>query len=351
MFTRMIEEDLSDMDIESKLKSWNKKTITKSELEGLLGIHSDEKLSPIISDAQRSGLLSPVKSSGTNGNRTYPIFLKYRLSMTTDNSDSLREIALLHPAITNSGYLQKRPDIFREHSAALHRLSTYLFRTNPSIRVSRKERSFEVFGEEKLLDDSSFKRLLDALGLTADKLYYYDTPEYCFNDYIPARKDDLTLLICENKDIWFNIRRRMYEDGAREIFGVPIDGVVYGCGNKVSQLGALEAYTGFLGAQEVQYLYWGDIDRAGLNIYVSLLRNNPNASLKLFKEAYVEMLRLAEGREMPKSEDHRERMEDYQEMLSRFPEQDRERLLEYIARNERVPQEIITYEGLLKYMR
>ena len=115
-------------------------------------------------------------------------------------------------------------------------------------------------------------------------------------------------------------------------FGVPIDGVVYGCGNKVSQLGALEAYTGFLGAQEVQYLYWGDIDRAGLNIYVSLLRNNPNASLKLFKEAYVEMLRLAEGREMPKSEDHRERMEDYQEMLSRFPEQDRERLLEYIAK-------------------
>ena len=71
MFTRMIEEDLSDMDIESKLKSWNKKTITKSELEGLLGIHSDEKLSPIISDAQRSGLLSPVKSSGTNGKRRF----------------------------------------------------------------------------------------------------------------------------------------------------------------------------------------------------------------------------------------------------------------------------------------
>ena len=350
-YSILTEEAASDMDIESKLKTWRKKTITKPELEDLLGIHSDEKLYQIVSNARITGILLPMKASGTNGNLAFPISLKYKVSLTADNSDALREIALLHPAITSSGYLQKRPEVYREHSASLRKLSAYLFQTIPSVRISRKERSFEIFGEEKLLDNPSVKRLLDTLGLTADRLCYYDTPEYCFNDYIPARKDDLTLLICENKDIWFNIRRRMYEDGAREIFGVPIDGVVYGCGNKVSQLGALEAYTGFLGAQEVQYLYWGDIDRAGLNIYVSLLRNNPNANLKLFKEAYAEMLRLAEGREMPKSEDHRERMEDYQEMLSRFPERDRGRLLEYIARNERVPQEIITYEGLLKYMR
>ena len=63
------------------------------------------------------------------------------------------------------------------------------------------------------------------------------------------------------------------------------------------------------------------------------------------------MLRLAKSREMPKSEDHRERMEDYQQVLTQFPERDRELLLEYLSGNERVPQEIITYEGLLKFMR
>ena len=263
------------MDIESKLKTWRKKTITKPELEDLLGIHSDEKLYQIVSNARITGILLPMKASGTNGNLAFPISLKYKVSLTADNSDALREIALLHPAITSSGHLQKRPEVYREHSAALHKLSAYLFQTIPSVRISRKERSFEIFGEEKLLDNPSVKRLLDTLGLTADRLCYYDTPEYCFNDYIPARKDRMTLLICENKDIWFNIRRRMYEDRAGEIFEVPIDGVVYGSGNKVSQAGALEAYSDFLGAQEVQYLYWGDIDRAGLNIYVSLLRNNP----------------------------------------------------------------------------
>lgn len=342
---------MSKTDIESKLKSWRKKMITKAELEDLLGIHSDEKLYQIVFDAKNSGMLFPVTASGTNGNRAFPIFLKYRIALAADHSADLREISLLHPAITNSGYLQKKPEVYREHHDALHKLSAYLFRTTPSVWISRKERSFELFGEEKMLDNPSFRKLLDTLGFTAEKLCYYDTPEYCFHDYIPARKDNMTLLICENKDIWFNIRRRMYESGAGEIFGAAIDGVVYGGGNKVSRTGALEAYTRFLGTQEVQYLYWGDIDRAGLNIYVSLLRNNPGTRLKLFTEAYREMLRLAEGRVMPKSEDRRERIEDYQQVLARFPEQDRERLLEYLARNERVPQEIVTYEGLLCYMR
>ena len=73
--------------------------------------------------------------------------------------------------------------------------------------VSRKERSFEIFEQEKILDDSSIKSLIKSLGITQDDLCFYDTPEYCFHDYIPQKKNNMVLLICENKDIWFNIRR------------------------------------------------------------------------------------------------------------------------------------------------
>jgi hypothetical protein len=160
----------------------------------------------------------------------------------------------------------------------------------------------------------------------------------------------MTLLICENKDIWFNIRRMMFEEHARELFGTRIDGVVYGCGNKISGKGALTSYTRFIGS-EVKYLYWGDIDRAGLNIFLSTVRANPDMDLALFIPAYEEMLRLAQGRTIPDSADARERMDDYTEIYGRVQQELRASFERSIQENQRIPQEIITYAFLKNNMR
>lgn len=339
------------MIIETKLKAWNKKTISLSELGSILHIGSDAELCNLVSDAVNSEILTPVKSSGTNGNRVYPLYLKYRITIAEDYSDVLPEIAMLHPAINKSGYLNSRPGMYVKFRTQLQKLNTYLFRTQSKIFVSKKERSFAIFGEEKQLEDSAFRGLLDRLGLTSDALRYYETPEYCFNDYIPQRKDRMVLLILENKDIWFNIRRRMYEDGAFEILGALIDGAVYGAGNRVSEVGALSEYTRFMGAEAVKYLYWGDIDRAGLNIFLSLSKNNPGTDIRLFVPAYAEMLHLAESREIPDSDDHRERMGNYEDIYALFSDEDKKQMIKLIEDNKRLPQEIINYESLLKMMR
>lgn len=339
------------MNIETRLKSWSKKTISKSELETLLHTSSDAELYNLVSEAVEKSVLSPVKSSGTNGNRIYPIYLKYRLTVTEDYSETLADIALLHPSITKTGYLQSKPELYLKYKNQLQKLNRYLFHTFPSVQVSKKERSFEIFDEEKQLEDNSFRSLLERLGLTAGVLGYYNTPEYCFNDFIPERKTQMTLLICENKDIWFNIRRRMFEDSSRSIFGVHIDGVIYGSGNKISEAGALSAYTQFMKADNVQYIYWGDIDRAGLNIYLSLVKNNPDLHIQLFTPAYEEMLRLAETRDIPDSTDHRERVQDYEPIYKLFSDEMRCCIEGYIDANKRIPQEIISYETLLTIMR
>ena len=333
------------------LQSWKKKTISKSELESLLHTNSDAELCNLVSDAVDKGLLSPVKTSGTNGNRAYPIYLKYRITIAEDYTEALSAILLLHPAIIKSGYLQAKPELYLKYETQFQKLNHYLFQTQTTTFVSKKERSFAIFDEEKQLDDNSFRGLLERLGLTAEVLRYYDTPEYCFNDYIPERKAQMTLLICENKDIWFNIRRRMYEDSARDIFGVRIDGVVYGSGNKISEHGALSAYTQFMGADSVRYYYWGDIDRAGLNIFMSLVKNNPQLDIQLFTPAYEKMLQLAEMRNIPDSSDHRERNRNYEHIYGCFSEELRHRLSDYIDVNKRIPQEIINYEELLEVMR
>lgn len=335
-----------------KLKKYGKKTISKTDLETLFAASSDEDLFGIISVLSEQQILFPIKSSKTNGNRLYPIYLKYKVSLPQDTYESeLKEMSALHPLLQSNGYLQSKPEEYKKYRLQLQKLDRYLFyRSENEISISRKERSFEIFDEEKTLDDKTFCALLERIGITADTLAFYDTPEYCFNDYIPDRKAQMTLLICENKDIWFNIRRMMFENNATNIFDTHIDGVVYGCGNKVSGMGALTTYTEFIGS-EVTYLYWGDIDRAGLNIFLSAVRANPNIDIKLFVPAYEEMLRLAQTRNIPDSDDERNRIEDYSQIFDLVDQNLRNLFEQSIQNNKRIPQEIITYAFLKENMR
>ena len=335
-----------------KLKKYSKKMISKMDLETLFAASSDEELFGIISVLSEHKILSPIKNSKTNGNRLYPIYLKYKVSLPQDTYESeLKDISALHPLLQSNGYLQSKPEEYKKYRLQLQKLDRYLFyRSENEISISRKERSFEIFDEEKTLDDKTFCALLERIGITPNALAFYDTPEYCFNDYIPDRKAQMTLLICENKDIWFNIRRMMFENNATNIFDIPIDGVVYGCGNKVSGMGALTTYTEFIGS-EVKYLYWGDIDRAGLNIYLSAVRANPNIDIKLFVPAYEEMLRLAQTRNIPDSDDERNRIEDYSQIFALVNQNLRTIFEQSIQNNKRIPQEIITYAFLKENMR
>ena len=335
-----------------KLKKYAKKTISKTDLETLFAVSSDEELFGIISVLSEQQILSPIKSSKTNGNRLYPIYLKYKVSFPQDTYEAeLKEISALHPLLQSNGYLQSKPEEYKKYRFLLQKLDRYLFcRSENTISISRKERSFEIFDEEKALDDKTFCALLERIEITADTLAFYDTPEYCFNDYIPDRKAQMTLLICENKDIWFNIRRMMFENNATNIFDTHIDGVVYGCGNKVSGMDALTSYTEFIGS-EVKYLYWGDIDRAGLNIYLSAVRANPNINIKLFVRAYEEMLRLAQTKNIPDSDDERNRIEDYSQIFGLVDQNLRTLFEQSIQNNKRIPQEIITYAFLKENMR
>ena len=335
-----------------KLKKYGKKTISKMDMETVFATSSDEELFEIISALSEKQILFPIKSSKTNGNRLYPIYLKYKVSLPQDTYESeLKEISALHPLLQSNGYLQSKPAEYKKYRFLLQKLDRYLFcRSVNEISISRKERSFEIFDEEKALDDKTFCALLERIGITPNALAFYDTPEYCFNDYIPDRKAQMTLLICENKDIWFNIRRMMFENNATNIFDAHIDGVVYGCGNKVSGISALTSYTEFIGS-EVKYLYWGDIDRAGLNIYLSAVRANPNIDIKLFVPAYEEMLRLAQTKNIPDSDDERDRIEDYSQIFDLVDQNLRNLFEQSIQNNKRIPQEIITYAFLKENMR
>ena len=338
------------MDIKAKLQRFGKRTITLEELSSVTNTVSSDvrNLYTRIQEVCELGYIEPVKNSGKNGNISYPLYKKYRILVKEEaDNETIDEIRKLHPLLLRSGYLSANPLEFQKNRAVIECLSAYLFGDKDVTFISRKERSFEIFGHEKTLDDSMVKALLRKLQITESELRFYDTPEYCFHDYIPVRKDHMMLLICENKDIWFNIRRRMFEDGVKGLFGIPIDGVVYGEGNKVSdRTGALEEYVKFMGEPDVKFLYWGDIDREGFDIFRRTKDANDMLDISLFVPGYKKMIERAKNIELEDSPSSKKQGMRFDDLINDFSDDERNFLTDIFENNKLIPQEIISYKYL-----
>lgn len=338
------------MDIRNKLLAYGKRNITLEDLAIMLkgGIADTAVLFDMVSQLVNDMIMEPVKSSGHNGNRKYPMFKKYRILIKEESSaETEKQIRQLHPALLKSGYLSLHVQEYLKYKEVIDCLNTFLFSRKMEEPISRKERSFEIFGREKVLDDPDVKSLLRRVEITDSDLGFYDTPEYCFHDYIPERKSNLTLLICENKDIWFNIRRCMFEDHFKSLFGMPIDGVVYGNGNKVShKQGALAEYVRFMGNPNVTFLYWGDIDREGFDIFRRTREANASLEIELFLPGYRKMIEKAQSICLEDSASSKKEGVSFEELFKGFSAEEQIFLNRVLEDNKLIPQEIIPYTVL-----
>lgn len=334
---------------EKLLISYGKKRIPLRELLTLLGDNAADP-EAAFSDVEalvKCGLLRPVAAGGTNGNRKYPLFLRYHICAEKTLPEEIRgEMNLLHPMLQKTGYLELHPDKYLKFRTELQQLSRFLFSDGKREPVSRKERSFSIFYREKVMDQAEMKSLLKCLGITEGELCFYDTPEYCFHDYIRRRGDSLVLLICENKDVWFDLRQLMAEDGLFSIFGQKIDGVVYGEGNRVAErTGSLQEYVRFMGNPSVRFYYWGDIDREGFVIYERAVQANPDLSIALFTGGYRKMLKEAVKIGLDRMQKSASGRIEYQDVRGLFSEplggREEDLLQEALQQNLLIPQEII----------
>ncbi|HBN11488.1 MAG TPA: hypothetical protein DD392_06010 [Ruminococcus sp.] len=339
------------MNIKEKLKKHNKKTISLEEIKDFCKTTETSEIYPIVTDLYNSKNLVPVKSSGVNGNKKYPMYIKYKIVFYDNTVETEQEIGVLHPLLLKNGYLKNHIDKYVKYRKEIQDLNSFLFQNNDlSVFVSKKERSFEIFNEEKMLENSEFLNMLAKIGINEYTLAFYNTPEYCFHDYIPLKKDEMTILILENKDIWFNLRRMMFEESSSVIFGTKIDGVLYGEGKKIAGKNYLSQYCEYMNCRNIRFLYWGDIDREGLNIYCSLLRNSGLCNISLFVPAYEKMLELSLTKIIPDSNDKRNIMEDYNDIISSISPDYQKILKKSLEDNKRIPQEIINFKWLKEHM-
>lgn len=331
-----------------------KKTVSREELMRISRSNSDRELHEMVKQLELEGVLRPFKKKGsTNGNVIYPVADRYHVIIKDNFEDILPDMRLLHPSILSNGYLMRNKEKYRKHKKNIDMLSDYLYRVARSDeriykeKISKKSRSFAIFGREKVIENekgTGIQSLLNALGFNGETLLYYETPANDFVNFIPVRFPGAVILICENKDIFYDFRRLMFEHEKKFFWGREIDGVVFGSGWAIASDCVLTEFTEFLGLGEVEYLYCGDIDREGLKIYESLCKANPGIRIALFTELYQAMANASQ--KLPYiefSDDKRDMDYDFTDILYVFKEEQRNVIKSCIEQNRRIPQEILDY--------
>lgn len=327
------------------------KVITETELQKLSREKDYQLFHGEVERMVEQGLLSPVKVSGKNG-RIPPLFNKYRIvKPKEDFTEYLESIRRLNPRLNISEYI-KRPELYKKHRELVEGISHYLWHHAELLKepMSRKERSFSIWGREKLIDENFalVREVLRFSHLGEDYLNYYDTPEPFF-EYIHSQSPEMSALILENKDTWFTFRKLMQFTGKNVIAGQALDMLIYGEGNKITKIGALEDYArGMLNrqaGQTIRFLYFGDLDREGIRLFFRTREANPGLSIEPFAPLYLLMLQLAQGRKMPASMDKRDipvAIEDFAQGLGCDPAE----ILNLLNQGFYIPQEIINYQIL-----
>lgn len=292
----------------------------------------------------RSGKIRPLKASGKNG-KTPALYREYWLTEEKrEDQELVNELKFgLAPSISIDYYLS-HPEIYRQERQWVKLLSDYL--KNEKEKTLREEsfneRSFEIWNREKFLTREQGKRILKHCGIALDKLNMYQTAEPLAY-YSHTRKTPQNLLILENKDTFYSMRRHLL-DGSDTILGVKIGTLIYGAGK-----GILRSFEDFelcvepyMNASENTIYYFGDLDYEGIGIYEKLAQMcREKREILPFRPAYEVMLQKA-GRvkTLPDTKEQQNR-NIRQEFFRCFEKEQKDEMLRILEGEKYIPQEIL----------
>jgi len=343
--------------IKKTLLKWPKKTIYLKELAGILGRGKSDGYEDFYSDVMslvKEDVLSPIRGSGTNGMNPS---LENRYRVNRHNLpviDELKgELLKLHVKL-KIAYYQNHIDEYLKDREVVLAFDAFFSGGSLPDKIERRELAFMLFYDEKALDPStpSYK-VLNRLGLNLNRDFN------CFDrrlpvTYFPFSQRAQKVLIVENLTPFYDLflifrkMRKDFESLGKDAAGpfkehsqevasqMPFDALALGNGNHI--VSAFEFFHDlFDRATDIDYFYWGDVDGAGLNIYLSLREQYPDFRIRLWEEAYEAMLTGGQWRA------DKSRLGEHPSVA---PDPCLERLLSVVKESKAIPQEILRFSIL-----
>lgn len=270
-----------------------------------------------------------------------------------ESETALREqIVQLDPRLWMNGWLLSHPGAFTLYERELRGIDAALQEGELPGDLTRRQLAYKMGGNEKFFEyGADGHKLLRAMGAD-DLIGHRLVPKADMLYHVPRRRKSMKILVTENLDPWLDVRDLMYEDGRSLILGERVHGVVLGGGNPVIENNRLSGLLETLGAETIEVLYWGDIDRAGLNL-LQRLQAMLEGRYKVtpFMPAYRLMLERAMERYPDPDQNERTTQEnvevqDFSSMLEDLSDEQAAYFSSIIQKCGLIPQEILTKQDL-----
>lgn len=325
----------------------------------------DDRKAGIVETLVDNGILKPMATSDRRMISGRMVPMRYSLDLTAledDQSENLSHaIDMLDLRIRQNRptFFYEHPVLFKEFQSDLELLSKWLGSERTRSRnVTRKERSYEIWGDEKHLTKThkgsrSLEALLSSdLKLDADALLNtWDTVSPDFVSYILPGEG--FVIVSENKDFYSDMEDVLVANGRVDILGKTVRGVITGNGwasggTKFSDFRTRRNVT----ANDL--LYVGDIDIDGIGI---LQRFESLFGESMFKEIYELMLSLhirrrEAGLPLNTYSEKQNRSIDIAKITKRIDPNLIDEFADCLESRIRIPQEILTrpiLESLISY--
>lgn len=270
-----------------------------------------------------------------------------------ESETALREqIVQLDPRLWMNGWLLSHPGAFTLYERELRGIDAALQEGELPGDLTRRQLAYKMGGNEKFFEyGADGHKLLRAMGAD-DLIGHRLVPKADMLYHVPRRRKSMKILVTENLDPWLDVRDLMYEDGRSLILGERLHGVVLGGGNPVIENNRLSGLLETLGAETIEVLYWGDIDRAGLNL-LQRLQAMLEGRYKVtpFMPAYRLMLERAMERYPDPDQNERTtqdnvEVQDFSSMLESLSDEQAAYFSSIIQKCGLIPQEILTKQDL-----
>ncbi|MDE6218895.1 MAG: hypothetical protein K2G51_00390 [Lachnospiraceae bacterium] len=332
--------------------------------------------------------IKPVKASGKNG-KSPALYREYWvIEEKQDVSQYINELNYeIAPGISTD-YYQAHIDQYIQDRQWVLLLNDYIKNHDFMTLMSENERSFDIWHREKFLKQEQGKKILKRCGLETDFLNYYRTTEPIAY-YSATRQTPQNLLIVENKDTFYSMRKCLMNTGQREksgmrgsvincpelsrqtepicqinnsknlpenaahpICGEQIGTLIYGAGKGIIAAFSDFAISGepYMTAQGNKILYFGDLDYEGIGIYENFASAyGSQYDIQLLKSAYELMLAKADRigiENLPLTKEGQNRKIDNL-FLNQFSQAQQAKIKEILEQDRYVPQEILNIADIM----